>query len=129
MLESSELGHPFARISDARDAAEKQSAEAYAERLNKAACVIARRVGETETLYGSVTSSDIADSLAEQSLEVDRRKIQLDEPLKQLGNHQVSVKVHREVTATVTVRIVKEGAEGGDSLSPDDAEASSPVPE
>ena len=114
---------------DARDAAEKESAEAYAERLNQAVCVIARRVGETDTLYGSVTSSDIADSLAEQSLEVDRRKIQLDEPLKQLGDHPVSVKVHREVTATVSVRIVKEGAEGGDSLSPDNSEAPSPASE
>ena len=114
---------------DARDAAEKQSAEAYAERLNKAVCVIARRVGETDTLYGSVTNSDIADSLAEQSLEVDRRKIQLDEPLKQLGDHRVSVKVHREVTATFSVRIVKEGSEGGESLSPDNAEVPSPASE
>ena len=55
--------------------------------------------------------------LAEQSMEVDRRKIQLDEPLKQLGDHIVPIKVHREVTAKVTVRIVKEGATVGDTAA------------
>ena len=101
-------------IADARDAAERESAESYAESLSKTVCVIARRVGETETLYGSVTNSDIAYCLAEQSFEVDRRKIALREPLKQLGEHVVSIKVHREVTAKVVVRIVKEGSEEDD---------------
>ena len=96
---------------DARDAAEKEAAEAFASRLSKAVCVISRRVGEADTLYGSVTNSDVAASLAGQSLEVDRRKIQIGEPLKQLGEYPVRIKVHREVTAEVTVRIVKEGAE------------------
>jgi large subunit ribosomal protein L9 len=100
-------------VADARDADEKRAAEAFAKRLSQAVCVIARRVGETDTLFGSVTSSDVAECLAEQSVEVDRRKIQLDEPLKQLGDHTVPIKVHREVTAEVTVRIVKEGAVGG----------------
>ncbi len=98
-------------VADARDQAEKDSAEAFAGRLNQAVCVIVRRFGETNTMYGSVTSSDVAASLAGQSLEVDRRKIQIDDPLKQLGEHRVRVKVHREVTAEVLVRIVKEGAE------------------
>ena len=97
-------------VADARDADEKQAAEAFAARLSQVVCVLARRVGETDTLFGSVTSSDVATCLAEQSVEVDRRKIQLDEPLKQLGDHTVHIKVHREVTAEVTVRIVKEGA-------------------
>ena len=96
-------------VSDARDAAQKESAEAYAGRLNQAVCVIARRVGETDVLYGSVTSADIAASLLEQSFEVDRRKIQLADPLKRLGKYRVAIKVHREVTAEVAVRIVKEG--------------------
>lgn len=106
-------------VADARDAAEKESAEAFAERLSRVVCVIERRVGETETLYGSVTAADVAASLLEQSFEVDRRRIQLAEPLKRLGEHPVEVKVHREVTAEVTVRIVKEGAEvdGGDAVS------------
>lgn len=114
-------------VADARDQAEKESAEAFAARLSQVVCVIARRVGETDTLYGSVTAADVAASLLEQSFEIDRRKIQLAEPLKRLGEHSVAVKVHREVTAEVTVRIVKEGAEaeadgdeaGDDAASPD----------
>ena len=112
-------------VADARDEEEKQVAEAFAERLSQVVCVIARRVGETDTLFGSVTNSDVAACLAEQSMEVDRRKIQLDEPLKQLGDHIVPIKVHREVTAEVTVRIVKEGATVGDiaaAAEADDAE-------
>ena len=101
-------------VADVRDEEEKQAAAAFAERLSQVVCVIARRVGETDTLFGSVTSSDVAACLAEQSMEVDRRKIQLDEPLKELGDHIVPIKVHREVTAEVTVRIVKEGAAVGD---------------
>ncbi|HIN11532.1 MAG TPA: 50S ribosomal protein L9, partial [Acidobacteria bacterium] len=107
-----------------RDEEEKQVAVVFAERLSQVVCVIARRVGETDTLFGSVTSSDVAACLAEQSMEVDRRKIQLDEPLKKLGDHIVPIKVHREVTAEVTVRIVKEGAVVGDI----DADAE-PAPE
>ncbi len=120
-------------VSDVRDAEEKQAAEAFAERLSRAVCVIARRVGETDALYGSVTSSDVAASLAKQSFEVDRRKIQLEEPLKRLGDYAVSIKVHREVTAQVSVRIVKEGAESvpsetdGDTVSPDDAPNGEPA--
>ena len=117
-------------IADARDAAERESAEAFAARLNQVVCVIARRVGETETLYGSVTAADVSAALHEQSFEVDRRKIQLAEPLKRLGEHAVAVKVHREVTAEVTVRIVKEGAEadGGEVAAADAApEAAAPA--
>ena len=102
-------------VADVRDEEEKQAAAAFAERLSQVVCVIARRVGETDTLFGSVTSSDVASCLAQQSMEVDRRKIQLDEPLKKLGDHIVPIKVHREVTAEVTVRIVKEGAAVGDT--------------
>jgi large subunit ribosomal protein L9 len=98
-------------VSDARDAAEKQAAEAFARRLARATVVVVRRVGQNDTLYGSVTNADIAAGLAEQSFEIDRRKIQLDEPLKQLGSHKVSIKVHRDVKTTITVRVVKEGAE------------------
>lgn len=97
-------------VADARDDEEQQVAAAFAERLSQVVCVIVRRVGETDTLFGSVTSSDVAACLAEQSMEVDRRMIRLDEPLKRLGDHIVPIRVHREVTAEITVRIVKEGA-------------------
>jgi len=96
---------------DARDAEEKRLAEVFAKRLDQVVCVVTRRVGETDTLFGSVTRSDVAAALAEQSIEVDRRKIQLDDPLKKIGDHIVLIKVHREITAEVTVRIVKEGAD------------------
>ncbi len=98
-------------VADARDAAEKEAAEAYAKRLEKVTVVVVRRVGQNDTLYGSVTNADVAAALGEQGFDVDRRKILLDEPLKQLGSHPVTVKVHREVRTDITVRVAKEGAE------------------
>jgi large subunit ribosomal protein L9 len=93
---------------DAREAEERSVAEALAARMSAVEVVIARRVGETEALYGSVTSADIADSLAASGFEIDRRKLQLAEPIKQLGEYAVPVKVHREVTAHVKVKVVRE---------------------
>ncbi len=93
---------------DAKEAVEKQTAEALAGRIGAAEVTIARRVGENDTLYGSVTTADITEALAKQGVEVDRRKVQLAEPIKQLGEVMVPVKVHRDVTAQVKVRVVKE---------------------
>jgi large subunit ribosomal protein L9 len=94
---------------EARDAEEMQIAQALATRLEAVELAIARRVGENETLYGSVTSADIAEALAARELTVDRRKIQLPEPLKTLGDHVVPVKLHRDVTADVKVKVVAAG--------------------
>jgi large subunit ribosomal protein L9 len=91
---------------EAREAEEAQIAQALATRLEAIEIAVARRVGENETLYGSVTASDIAEALAARELTVDRRKIQLPEPLKTLGDHVVPVKLHREVTAEVKVKVV-----------------------
>jgi large subunit ribosomal protein L9 len=91
---------------NARDAEELMTAQALATRLEAVELAIGRRVGEGETLYGSVTSSDIAEALETRQLTIDRRKIQLPEPLKTLGDHEVPVKVHRDVTAAVKVKIV-----------------------
>ncbi len=109
-------------VADAREADERARAERFAERLRGAECVIPRRVGETGTLYGSVTSADVADQLAILDFEVDKRKIQLGEPLKELGEFPVTVKLHREVSAEVTVKVVQEetgaesaAAEAGDA--------------
>jgi large subunit ribosomal protein L9 len=93
---------------DAREAAERGVAEGLAARMSAVEVVIARRVGETEALYGSVTGADIADSLAASGFEIDRRKLQLAEPIKQLGEYDVPVKVHRDVTAHVKVKVVRE---------------------
>jgi large subunit ribosomal protein L9 len=94
-----------------REAEEKSAAQSLADRIAQAECVIARKVGETETLYGSVTAADIAEALAAQGIEIDRRKIQLDEPLKHLGEHSVPVKLYREVLAHVRVQVVKDEQE------------------
>ena len=67
--------------------------------------MIARRVGENDTLYGSVTAADIADDLKAKGFEVDKRKIHLEEPLKQLGEFTVPVKLHRDVVAQLRVRV------------------------
>jgi large subunit ribosomal protein L9 len=90
-----------------REAAERTDASSLAARLAQVECVVARRVGEKETLYGSVTSADVADALSLLGFEIDKRKIQLDEPLKQLGEFTVPVKLHRDVTAQVKVLVVK----------------------
>jgi large subunit ribosomal protein L9 len=99
------------KIMDAREADEKQSATALGARLGEVTISIARRVGETDHLYGSVTAADIADFLKEQGFELDRRKLILPEPIKTLGEHVVPLKLHREVTVPLKVNVVREGAE------------------
>jgi len=94
---------------EARDVEELTQAQALQTRLEAVEVVIGRRVGEHDTLYGSVTTSDVAEALAAKSLTVDRRKIQLVEPLKTLGEHLVPVKLHRDVVANVKVRIEAAG--------------------
>jgi large subunit ribosomal protein L9 len=103
------------KIVEAREAAEKVQAEAVAARLNMIDISITRRVGETDQLYGSVTASDIADFLKGKGFEIDRRKLILPEPIKAIGEHTVPLKLHREVTVPLKVRIVKEGSEGSSS--------------
>jgi large subunit ribosomal protein L9 len=86
---------------------EKQVAEEFAQRLDAASVTIAVSVGEEDRLFGSVTSQDIADQLALVGLELDKRKIILDEPIKALGLYTVDVKLHTEVTGKVKVWVVK----------------------
>ena len=99
------------RIVEAREAAEKVQAEAIAARLNMIDIAITRRVGETDQLNGSVTAVDIADYLKGKGFEIDRRKLILPEPIKAIGEHTVPLKLHREVTVPLKVRVVKEGAD------------------
>jgi large subunit ribosomal protein L9 len=94
------------KVAEVRDAQERSAAEAYSQRLEQLEIEIARRVGENDTMYGSVTSADIAHALESKGFDVDKRKIQLPEPIKALGEVQVPVKVHREVTAKVRVKVV-----------------------
>ena len=96
---------------DTREAEEKSQAEAIAARLASVDIRIARRVGDTEQLYGSVTSADITEFLKEKGFDVDRRKLILPEPIKTIGEHDVPLKLHRDVTVPLKVKVVKEGAE------------------
>jgi len=95
------------QVAEARELQEKQSAESFAVRLAEVECVARRRVGENDTLYGSVTAADLAELLSAKGFEIDKRKVLLHEPLKQLGEFTVPVKLHREVTGQVKVRVVK----------------------
>ena len=99
------------KIFEARESQEKGQAEALATRLAALEITITRRVGETDQLFGSVTASDITDVLKAKGFDVDRRKLILPEPIKTLGEHEVPLKLHREVTTPLKVRVVKEGAE------------------
>ena len=98
------------KIMETRESQEKGQAEGLASRLSAIDIAIARRVGDTEQLYGSVTASDIADFLKAKGFEIDRRKLILPEPIKAVGEYTVPLKLHREVTVPLKVRVVKEGA-------------------
>ena len=92
----------------ARDAHELEEAKSFASRLEALDLVISKKAGESDTLYGSVTSVEIAELLAARGFDVDRRKIQIEEPIKTLGEYAVPVRIHRQVVARVPVRVVAE---------------------
>jgi large subunit ribosomal protein L9 len=94
---------------EARLAKEKAEFESLAARIGGLRFVAPRKVGESDVLYGSVTASDIAEFLRTKGIEIDKRKVHLEEPIKHLGEHEVKVKLHPEVTATVRLLVTKEG--------------------
>jgi len=96
---------------DLKEAEEKGVADAIAQRMANVDIEIARKVGETEVLYGSVTTADIAEALGARGFEIDRRKLQLQEPIKKLGEYDIPVKLHRDVVTHIKVRVVAEGGE------------------
>jgi large subunit ribosomal protein L9 len=91
-----------------QSAREKSEAELLVKQLNQVELVFARKVGENEHLFGSVTSAEIAQQLEHKGFNIDRRKLQLEEPLRQLGEFHVPVKLHREVTAHIKVTVKAE---------------------
>ena len=99
------------KILESREAEDKAQAETVAARLATIPIAIIRRVGDTDQLYGSVTSADIAEFLKSKGFEIDRRKLILPEPIKAIGVHDVPLKLHREVTVALKVHVVKEGTE------------------
>ena len=94
-----------------REAKETEDANKLAARVAEIKIVIAKKVGEHDALYGSVTSQEIADLLKAKGVEVDRRKIQLHDPIRALGSYDVPIKIHRQVVASVSVQVVAESAE------------------
>ena len=91
-----------------RDAKLKSEAEDLGKLIAAVPIVIARKSGENDHLFGSVTTADIADALAVGKFNVDRKKIELAEPIKTLGEHKVSLRLHKEVVVELTVKVVKE---------------------
>src|SRR5579872_6580719 len=83
-------------------------AQDLAKLMNGVSVTINQKAGENDQLFGSVTAKDVADALAAKNFTIDRRKIQLEEPIKQLGEFKVPVRLHRDVTAEVTVVVAKE---------------------
>jgi len=93
-----------------RQAAELRQHQALAQRLNSLSVVVRQRVGESGRLYGSVTSADIAEALSQElGQQFDKRKIELEEPIRQLGTFTVPVRVAPHLNATLTVVVVPEG--------------------
>ncbi|MXY25366.1 MAG: 50S ribosomal protein L9 [Acidobacteria bacterium] len=96
-------------LAEAREAEERVAAEAVASRMAGLECTIVRRVGQTGTLYGSVTSADIAEAFEGAEVEISKKQIRLREAIKSLGAFPVPIKLHHDVTAEVVVNVVAEG--------------------
>jgi large subunit ribosomal protein L9 len=92
----------------ARAQAELDECKELAERIENASCTISAKVGEEERLFGSVTGADIAEALLKEGVEVDKKKILLEAPIKNLGIYSVKVRLHPEVEATLKLWVVKE---------------------
>ena len=92
-----------------REAKLQTEFEGVAKLLNGTVITIPAKVGDNDQLFGSVTAQNIADQLEKQNFHVDRRKIHLEEPIRTIGEHKISVRLHKEVSAEITVNVIKEG--------------------
>jgi large subunit ribosomal protein L9 len=91
-----------------KDAKQIGEAQELAKLVGAVTVTISRKAGESDQLFGSVTAADIADALTAQHFNVERRKIHLEEPIRTLGEHKVTVRLHREVSAEITVNVTRE---------------------
>lgn len=98
------------RAAATRSAKELAEAQELAKKIESVSVKISRAVGEENKMYGSVTAKDIAEAYAAQGVNLDRKKIALDEPIKQLGPSEVTVRVHPNVSARLKVEVVKAAA-------------------
>jgi len=97
------------KVHVARMAKEKAEFESLAQRIGGLRFISPRKVGENDALYGSVTSGDVAEFLKGKGIEIDKRKVQLEEPIRKLGEHEVGIKLHPEVVAILKLLVTKEG--------------------
>jgi large subunit ribosomal protein L9 len=91
-----------------KEAKQKSEAEDLGKLLAGNAVTIAQKAGENNQLFGSVTAQDIVNALAARNFTIDRRKVQLDEPIKQLGEYKVALRLHKEVATEISVNVVRE---------------------
>jgi len=87
------------------------AAEELAEKINSTELIIPVRVGENDKLYGSVTTAHIADALEEKGIDIDKRKIVLEDPIRALGEFELEIKLHPDVKATLRIKVVRHGSE------------------
>lgn len=86
---------------------EKEELEAFAGKINNTSITISQKVGEGDKLFGSVTSMDIVDALSKEGIRIDKKKIQLESPIKELGAFTVPIKLHPEIIANLRISVVK----------------------
>jgi large subunit ribosomal protein L9 len=91
-----------------KEATEKEAAQKLSELLSVVSLSFTRKAGENDQLFGSVTSGDVADALAAQGFQIEKRKIVLADPIKVVGEYQIPIKLHREITSTVKLTVAKE---------------------
>ena len=104
-LKTVEMQH---RRLEAKRSRERSEMEALAQRITATPLELAHRAGDTDTIYGAVTAAEIAFALEEQGISVDTRRIQLEKPIKTLGMYTVPIRLHAEVTAHVTVSVIRD---------------------
>jgi len=92
-----------------KEAKLQTEAEDLGKMLTGVSVTISQKAGENDQLFGSVTAKDVAEALEKKNFTIDRRKIQLDDPIKTLGEHKLAVRLHRNVSVEVTVNVVREG--------------------
>lgn len=112
------------------DLTRRSAADALSKDMDGTELVFERRAGEKDVLFGSVSVADIAGDLAEMGFEIDRKRVMLDHPIKELGNFSVDINIHRDVKVTIPIFVVRPGEEpdrGGDEESPAEAEATGVV--
>ena len=106
-----------------KEAKERSTAEAQSQQMSSLVLEFKRKAGEQGALYGSVTSMDLAEALKDKGYEIDRHRIHLREPLKRVGEYSVPVRLHREVTIDLQVKVQPEGEVIVGHLSPEEQKA------